>query len=295
VRVARRAAEEWGVLSLDELRECGLTRDAVAVRVRNGHLHPVHRGVYAVGHANLQLEARFLAAVKACGPDAVVSHFSAAAVWEFLEWTERYPEVTVVGPGTRTHPRLRVHRTSKLHPRDAARWEGIPITSPARTLLDLASVLDERALRRIVRRAQSVGQTNIRQLVDVMARLGPRRGVRKLARIVASGPAPTRTELEDVVLDLILHGGLAHPDVNRPLVIDGRRVVPDFRWAAQRLVVEADGAAWHHNKLAREDDAERQALLEAHGERVLRVTWEQALARPAQTLRRIRNAGAPRP
>ncbi len=112
-------------------------------------------------------------------------------------------------------------------------------------------------------------------------------------RIVATGPAPTRSVLEDAVLDLLLRGGFAYPDVNVPLVLDGRRVVPDFRWPAQQLVVEADGAAWHDHRLAREDDAERQALLEAHGEQVLRVTWDQAIERPAQTLTRIRSAGAP--
>ena len=110
---------------------------------------------------------------------------------------------------------------------------------------------------------------------------------------MATGPAPTRSELEDAVLDLMLRGGLVHPQVNEALRLSGRRVVPDFRWPEQRLVVEADGAAWHDNKLAREDDAERQALLEAHGDRVLRVTWDQAIARPGQTLARIRAAGAP--
>jgi very-short-patch-repair endonuclease len=94
------------------------------------------------------------------------------------------------------------------------------------------------------------------------------------------------------VLDLMLSRGLVHPDVNVRLVISGR-VVPDFRWPEQRLVVEADGAAWHDGELAREDDAERQALLEAYGERVLRVTWDQAITRPGQTLARIRAAGAP--
>jgi very-short-patch-repair endonuclease len=96
-----------------------------------------------------------------------------------------------------------------------------------------------------------------------------------------------------VVLDLILRGGLTRPDVNVPLMISGRRVVPDFRWPGQRLVIEADGAAWHDHKLAREDDAERQALLEAYGDRVLRVTWEQAIVRPTQTLERLTAAGAP--
>lgn len=112
--------------------------------------------------------------------------------------------------------------------------------------------------------------------------------------MIATGPAPTRSELEDVVLDLMLRGGLAHPDINVPLILDGRRVIPDFRWPEHHLVVEADGAAWHENRLAREDDAERQVLLEAHGERVLRVTWQQAITRSTQTLSRLRAAGAPR-
>jgi hypothetical protein len=293
VRVARRAAEEWGVLSLDELRDCGLSRDAVRVRVRNGRLHRMHRAVYAVGHARPPLEGRFLAAVKACGPRAVLSHFSAAALFGFVRWDDRYPEVTVRGTATRVLDGLRVHRTRVLEPRDVVRHEGIPTTSPARTLLDLASALDYRPLRRAVRQAQSLRCVSLRQLVEVLARLGPRRGSRKLARIVATGPAPTRTELEDIVLDMILSGGMAHPDVNVPLVLAGRRVVPDFRWPDQHLVVEADGGAWHDHKLAREDDAERQALLEAHGERVVRVTWDQAIAQQVQTLSRIRAAGAP--
>jgi very-short-patch-repair endonuclease len=81
--------------------------------------------------------------------------------------------------------------------------------------------------------------------------------------------------------------------VNVGIRVEGRRLVPDFRWPEQRLVIEADGAAYHDNALAKEDDAERQALLEAAGERVIRVTWEQAIAKPAQTLKRFREAGAP--
>jgi very-short-patch-repair endonuclease len=114
-----------------------------------------------------------------------------------------------------------------------------------------------------------------------------------LARIVATGPAPTRSELEDVVLDLMLRGGLRHPDVNVPIRVGGRRVVPDFRWPEQRLVVEADGARFHDGEVARVDDAARQALLELAGERVIRVRWEQAVCRETQTLGRMTAAGAP--
>src|SRR3954452_10190282 len=114
VLVAQRAAEEWGVLTIDELRACELNRQAVLVRVRNGRLHRIHRGVFAVGHANLTLEGRFLAAVKACGPGAVLSHFSAAALWEIVAWDDRYVQVTVPGESTRIHRRVRAHRSAQL-------------------------------------------------------------------------------------------------------------------------------------------------------------------------------------
>src|SRR5829696_795570 len=96
-----------------------------------------------------------------------------------------------------------------------------------------------------------------------------------------------------MVFDLILDSGLTRPDVNKPLLLAGRRLIPDFHWPEQQVVVEADGGAWHDNQIAREDDAERQALLEEHGERVLRVTWSQAITRSGETVARIRAAGVP--
>jgi very-short-patch-repair endonuclease len=291
--VAALAATRWGVVSLAQLRACGLSRDAVATRVRNGRLHPLHRGVYALGHPAVPLAGRFLAAVTACGPTAVLSHFSAAAHYGFLGWDERYPEVTIRGTAPRHHAGIRVHRTRIRQPDDVARRGPLRLTSPARTLLDLAAALDERALRRAVREAQSLGCVSTREILATLDRLGSRSGAPRLSALVRQGDAPTRSELEDVVLDLIAGGGLEHPQVNRPLWLAGRRVVPDFRWPEQRLIVEADGAAWHNGRLARGDDAGRQALLEAHGERVVRVTWDQAVGARAQTLARLRAAGAP--
>jgi hypothetical protein len=190
VLVARRAADAWGVLSLDEVFACGLSRGAVSDRVLNGRLHPIHRGVYAVGHANLPLQGRFLAAVKACGPTAVLSHHSAAALWGFVQWDDRYPEVTVFGAWSCRHPRLRIHRTTTLDLDDKSRHHAIPVTSPARTLLDLAARLDHRPLRAATRRAQSLHRVNVRQLADVLARHRRRRGSARLARVVATGPRP---------------------------------------------------------------------------------------------------------
>jgi very-short-patch-repair endonuclease len=281
-----------GVLSLDELRACGLSRDSVHKRVAAGHLHAIHRGVFAVGHRGITPEARILAAVKACGPSAVASHRAAAWLYGLMDEVPR-PEVTVVGDGTRLHRGVRIHRTSSLEPVDRRRWRGIPVTSPARTLLDCAAVVPERAVRRLVREAFAQRLVTLEEVVAILRRLGPRRGSRRMATVVASGFVPTRSVLEDVVLDLLDRGGLARPDVNVALRLGGRVVVPDFRWPSAQLVLEADGRAYHDHKIAREDDAARQALLEAHGERVLRVTWEQAMKRPDQTLARLRAAGAP--
>jgi very-short-patch-repair endonuclease len=231
--------------------------------------------------------------VKACGRSAVLSNRAGATHWGFLAWEERAIDVTVLAAGTRSHSGIRVHRTSWLERRDVRIRDGIPVTSVPRTLLDLATQLSPKALRRVVREAQAMRRVSVRELLELLGRAGSRPGTARLARFVADGPTPTRSELEDVVLDLILRGGLERPDVNRPLSLGGRRVVPDFRWPQQHLVVEADGGAWRDHKLAREDDAERLALLEAHGERVVRVTWAQAVARASQTLARLVAAGAP--
>jgi predicted transcriptional regulator of viral defense system len=224
--VARRAARQFGVVSISELRECGLSYDAVGWRVRKGWLHPLYRGVYAVGHASPPLEGRFIAAVKACGEGAVLSHYSAAALFGFVRWDDRYPEVTVTGRATRRHRELRVHRAAALGAPDISRERGVPTTSPARTLADLAASLDYRSLRRAIRQAQSLRQVQLRELVEAVGRLGRRPGVHNLTRILATGPAPTRSELEDVVLDLILNAGIGRPDINVPLRINGRRLVP---------------------------------------------------------------------
>ena len=292
VLVARLASDQWGVVDLDDLKRCGLSQDAVERRVRAGHLHPLYKRVFAVGHTDLAQQARILAAVKACG-NAHASLHAAGELHRITRLGDRRPDVTVLGGTTRRHKGIRVHRTGRLDPRDVTRCQGIPVTSVARTLVDLAGVLPYAALRRATREAQAQRLVALPQLVETLARLRPCRGAANLAKVLATGPAPTRSELEDVVLDLILRGGLAHPDVNVPLRIGGRRIVPDFRWPEQRLVVEADGAKWHDGELAREDDAERQALLEAAGERVVRVRWEQAVCRETQTLARFRAAGAP--
>jgi very-short-patch-repair endonuclease len=253
-----------------ELRACGLSDHAIAARVRRGRLHKLYRGVYAVGHAGLTMRGRFLAAVKACGEGAVLSHLSAAALWDLVAYDpERDPDVTT--RHAKRIPGIAVHRTR--NPPRAVRYDAIPVTTPARTLADLSSMLPFTALRRAVREALT------------RRRITPHEATRLIPEL-----APTRSELEDRVLELLHNAGFAPPRVNEPLP---NGLIPDFRWPDHHLILEADGLAWHDDPVSRSQDAQRQALLESEGERVLRVTYAQITHEPERTVERLKRAGAP--
>jgi very-short-patch-repair endonuclease len=258
-----------------ELRACGLTDRAIYTRVESGRLFPKYRGVYALANPNIPFEGQLLAAAKACGPDAVVSHYSAGALRGWVRWDHRLPEITA--PTARRHKGIKTHRSANV---ERTYYNGIPITPPIRTLIDLASILPYKALRRAVNEALNQGAIKPSDLLATN-----HRGARKLRQILATA-APTRNAFEDIVNALASEYGLPRPEVNRPFL----GFVPDFRWPAQHVIVEADGVATHGHLLAQTDDAERQRFLEAHGETVLRVTWRQATMEPAQTARRIRDA-----
>jgi hypothetical protein len=277
------ASRQWGIVDDDELRACGFSLAAIRTRRRRGWLHQVYPRVYAMGHAGLTMRARFLAAVKACGPGAALSHFSAAVLWSLLKWEEQWlPEVTIPMRGARNIPGITIHRSRV--PFKVVRFDAIPVVTPARALIDVSSVLPFNPLRRAVREAMALKRVTVKELVG---------GSAILDQIIADGYVPTRNEFEDAVLDVIDAGGFTRPDVNKIIVVDGRRTMPDFRWPEQRLTIEADGAQWHDHPLARADDSERQARLEANGDRVIRVSWKQATFNPKQTIARIKAAGAP--
>jgi len=290
MRVARKAAEQKGQITTRQLEACGLDSHAIGARVRAGWLHPVHRGVYAVGHAGITLEGRFMAAVLACGDQAYLSWFSAAAHLGFMTLEERRIEVTTVGTGARRVEGLLVHRARSLHWRDTIRHNGIWVTSAARTLLDVATVLGPKALLGVARRAQAIHRVSMRQFRELLARSNGHPGARALGAVVAEGPAPTRSELENVLLDLLDRGGIERPEMNAALRLDGETIIPDAIWRDRKLAIEADSERWHEHKLTRERDAEKQAILEANGWRVLRIDYEQVVNHPQQSLARIRAA-----
>src|SRR5947209_9176667 len=192
--VADRAARQYGVVSVWQLRQAGVGTKGIKAWTRDGRLHRVHRGVYAVGHRGLSSEAHLLAAVLAVGPDAAVSHRSAGRLWGLLGGRIDIRRVAVdIIAARRLAPRpgIRPHFSGNLHPRDFMHWGNIPVTTPARTLLDLATILPDDALRRAVRQAEVDRLVVQFDLEEQLARApGLSRAARRLAATVPSGPAP---------------------------------------------------------------------------------------------------------
>ena len=230
--------------------------------------------MYAEGHPRLTLQGRFLAAVAACGDGAVLSHRSAATLWGVLP--EGGPRIDVTVPNSSGRSRrgaMIVHR-SPLGPHEVTRKEGIPVTTPARTVLDLAAVVSRRELERAIDEAAFLR-------LD-LGGLEPRRGRRggaAISRVLdehRAGTTRTRSELEERVLALCRRADLPAPEVNAP--VEGFTV--DFAWRAQKLIVETDGWQAHGTRAAFERDRRRDADLTTAGWRVLRVTWARVLREP---------------
>lgn len=290
--IAALAARQHGVVHCAQLSAAGVSRAAIHRRVRAGRLHPCHRGVYAVGHPLLTDDGRWWAAVLAYRPDGVLSHTSAAVAWDLARSASAVIDVSVGVNGRRQQPGVRLHRRPRLAPGDVTTRDGLPITTPARTLLDLAATG-----WREDRLGAAVDRAELLRLIDfagLRARCAPgRRGAPALRTILARyGPEPldTRSRLEQLVGALCLAHDLPRPQVN--VLVEGR--VRDFCWPNARLVVEADSYAWHRSPRSLDDDRERDAALVLAGWRVLRFTWEQVRRRPdyvAATLLRALGAG----
>ena len=292
--IAVLAARQHGAVATRQLYAAGLSATQIRADLRSGRLHRLHRGVYAVGYRTKDPYAAYHAAALAIGDEAVVSHLSAAQLWGLLQ---RSPGVIHVTGTGRAQSRRGIcfHHTCSLAPRDSGTRLGIPITSPVRTILDLAAVLPPEALRRVVRQAE-VAQLVRHGQLDRRAAASRAKGVTALREVLAFGPAPTRSGLEDRMLDLVVRSGLPRPQVNAQIHLEHASYEVDLLFAAERVVVEVDGAAYHDTRQARHYDATRQAALEAAGYRVLRVISDQVKANEGETLRRLRAAlGAPSP
>jgi hypothetical protein len=248
--IAAIATRQHGVVTVEQLRDAGIDKYGIRDRVRSGRLHRLHRGVYAVGHRSLSRRGRWLAAVLAAGDGAVLSHSSAAALWEYLRPISGPAHVTV-GAAVRRKPRpgIRIHRSRTLTPRDITRRHGIAVTTPARTIEDIRDEVEPYLFRRALRQAELAGHP-----------------VPHLDRVKR-----TRSDLELLFLGLCDHHGLPRPLVNHRV----HRYRIDFYWPQQRLAVETDSWDYHRGSVAFADDHDRDLELRAHGITTRRYTGEQ--------------------
>lgn len=299
-RVAKVATAQGGVVSLDQLEREGVSPKVAADRGRSRSYHRVHRGVYAVGHQSLSRGARLRAALLACGEGAVISHGTAAAFHRLFDEWPHFVDVTVPVEAGRKIDGIRCRRCRYPEPEEVEVRHGIAVTTLARTLVDLAGILDLAVLRKVV------GRAAIRRKLDLQAsdiaiyNAKGRRGLRKLELALLpyrtkDGKVPdVRSDFETLVLPQLFDQGMSRPTTNAPIHIDGERFLIDFLWEKERVIVETDGRETHETPTAFQDDRRRDQFLAAAGYRVLRVTWNQIQGDTAGVLERISRALHPK-
>jgi hypothetical protein len=270
-----------GVAALAQLVALGLGAAGVRKRARAGRLHRIYRAVYALTPSSLlSLNGRYLAAVLACGPGAVLSHRSAADLLG-LRKTDRAPiDVTVPGNGWRRHQGIDIHRSTTLSPADITIVDGIPVTTVARTALDLAAVVRRRAVERALDQAEMLEVFDLNALKDQLARNPHHPGASILKAVLeehTAGTTVTWSDLEELCLEVTRAAGVEPPQLNAYVDPgDGEPPIrPDFVWRAQRVALEADGFGTHKTRHAFEDDRRRDQRLISAGWRAVRVTQRQ--------------------
>lgn len=287
--VAALAECQHGVVSRNQLRRLGVGEATIDRSIVSCRLFPLFRGVFGVGHAGVGRMGRLLAATLACGEGSVVSHGTAAAL---LGIWERYPRrIDVIAPvqaGRKVAGVFRRHTPPPL-PRDAYVHEGIPCTSPSRTIVDVAGIAREPSLRRTIEQAAVLRMLNVPEIDAILAG-GPRRRGSPVLRIVLGDwrrypPAiRLRSPMEAKLLPLLSRRGIPIPECNEVLTIDGERIQVDFLWRRQRLAVETDGAKYHDNPEARTRDRRRDRILQTAHYRVWRIGWDDLEHQPDATM-----------
>jgi hypothetical protein len=234
-----------------------------------------------------------MAAVLACGPGAVLSHRNAAALHQLRPTARSKIDVTVPGRSRRRRQGIDIHRSTTLTEADTTVVKGIPCTSAARTMFDLADVVSRRSLERAYDQAEALEVFDLRALEDQLAR-NPTRPAAKRVRAVLDehhiGSTLTRSQLEEAFLAICRRLGLPDPWVNRWIDLgDGEPMIwADFVWHEQRVVVETDGPRFHGTQQARERDPRRDQRAMVAGWRPIRTTWRQVMRRPWELERPLR-------
>lgn len=290
-RIARIAEAQHGLVTHAQLVGFGISASAIRKRVERGRLHLIHSGVYAVGHALLSREGRFMAGVLACGDGAVLSHVSAAEHWGLIDPVRGNADVTAPNRRGRIPAGITAHRDGALLESDCTELNGIPCTTVARTLLDLAAVLPPWELRKAVAEAEVLRLLRVPHVRTLIRRCRGRRGVARLRLCIDEldpSTKRTRSELERMFLALCKRSGLPRPEVNVPLEAAGLRLKPDFLWRDARLIIEADSRKFHGTGSAFELDRHREQRFFAAGWQVVRCTWRQVEKNPHELIRLLR-------
>ncbi|HET7590906.1 MAG TPA: type IV toxin-antitoxin system AbiEi family antitoxin domain-containing protein [Solirubrobacterales bacterium] len=276
---------QHGVIAHRQLRELGLHRSSIRWRVNSGRLHPVRRGVYAVGRPETTRHGRWTAALLACGPGAVLSHGSAAALWGFGEEPRDLIEVSLP-PGRRCRrPGIRAHRRAMLGPAEVTEHEGIPLTAPIRTLIDQATRLAPARLERAVNEADKLERVRADALYAALDDHGGEPGVGPLRKLL--DPLHFRlsdSELEQAMRPLAKGAGLPTPETKAWV----NEYEVDFFWPELGIVVEADGLRYHRTASQQRRGLERDQAHLAAGLWALRFSHWQIAREPAYVRRVLR-------
>jgi len=275
-RIGELAERQHGVVARWQLEPLGVGKGSIEKRVRMGRLYRLHRGVFAVGHRALSREARWMAAVLACGPGAVLSHRSAAALWRMRDPGSHAIEVTTP---RKSRSRGAIQRHFAVLPADEVTIErGIPVTTVPRTLFDLAAVSSADVVEHALRQSEYLRLHDRLSLSDLLDRYPRRRGspiVRECLRRRAEMPAGrARSWLEREFLPFLRHHGLPRPQLNVWLQVGGKTIQVDCLWPG-RVVVELDGFAAHGTRTAFRADRVRDRKLRVAGYGVMRIAPEQ--------------------
>jgi len=285
--MARLGSESHGVVTRPLLLREGVTDAEIKWRLHSGALLREYPGVYRVGHRAPSIESRYLAAVLACGDGALLSGRAAGHLLGLLRGTAPPPEVTA--PTERRLHGLATRRSRRIDPREATTARGIPVTTVARTLVDLAAVLEPGDLARACHEAGVRYGTAPARVEEVLDRRRGSPGAGKLRRILHGEVRVTLSKLERQFLARLKEARLPLPETNR--VAGGRRV--DCRWPGQRLTVELDSYRYHHTRHAWEQDRAREREARTRGDEFRRFTYADVFEAPRYMLTELRRLLGP--
>jgi very-short-patch-repair endonuclease len=281
------ARSQHGAIALFQLSALGYTRRAIEHRLAIGRLHPVYRGVYAIGRPDVNRKGRWMAALLACRLEAVLSHHSAAALWGIRADGGAPPHVTTSRAHDHRQPGIVAHRSRTLGDEDVTRREDIPLTTPLRTLVDLGTQLPFHALEAAINEADKLDLIDPVALRAALDERKGQRGVRPLRDILDRGEfVLTDSELERRFLPIARRAGLAKPLTQR--WVNGCRV--DFYWPDLGLVVETDGLRYHRTPSQQTKDRVRDQAHVAAGLTPLRFTHWQVRYDPTHVERTLQSA-----